>query len=261
MKKRGFTLIELLVVIAIIALLVSILMPALGKARQLAKATVCLTHLKQFGIAWHMYAEDNDGSNLTYGGNWQNGGFWFFQLGPYLGDKGFSKGLSDNNTRILDMMTCPATRPWTPTEFPGSKLTYGSADMMWKFLRTEGSYTINGWMQDNRWQPDNKKFIRKFNKAQQDTPLISDGGWVDCWPSSSEASQAPSLLDLQGAGIAGATYRMGTALPRLMIARHGRAINMVFKDTHAERVPLEHVWSFPWSNDFVPVPNLDLPDQ
>lgn len=60
-RSRGFTLIELLVVIAIISLLVSILLPSLQQARDLAKATVCMTQLAGIGKAMAMYANDNDG--------------------------------------------------------------------------------------------------------------------------------------------------------------------------------------------------------
>jgi prepilin-type N-terminal cleavage/methylation domain-containing protein/prepilin-type processing-associated H-X9-DG protein len=58
--STGFTLIELLVVIAIIAILASILMPALGRARETARTSVCVTNLKQFGIAYHLYIDDHD---------------------------------------------------------------------------------------------------------------------------------------------------------------------------------------------------------
>ena len=60
-KQRGFTLIELLVVIAIIALLLALLMPALDRARELARRSVCLAGLKDLSLAWIMYADDNDG--------------------------------------------------------------------------------------------------------------------------------------------------------------------------------------------------------
>ena len=59
-QGKGFTLIELLVVISIIALLVSILMPALGRAREQTRAVVCLSNLKQAALASYEYAVDND---------------------------------------------------------------------------------------------------------------------------------------------------------------------------------------------------------
>jgi prepilin-type N-terminal cleavage/methylation domain-containing protein/prepilin-type processing-associated H-X9-DG protein len=64
-RARGFTLVELLVVIGIIALLISVLLPALNKARQAAKSTVCLTNLRQMGTAWELYLNQNKG-HLPY---------------------------------------------------------------------------------------------------------------------------------------------------------------------------------------------------
>lgn len=58
--RRGFTLIELLVVIAIIAILMSILMPALNRVREQGKRTTCLSNLKNLQLAWIMYADQND---------------------------------------------------------------------------------------------------------------------------------------------------------------------------------------------------------
>jgi len=59
-KGKGFTLIELLVVIAIIAVLMSILMPVLNRAREQGKRSVCLGNLKTLTLAWIMYADEND---------------------------------------------------------------------------------------------------------------------------------------------------------------------------------------------------------
>lgn len=60
-KKRAFTLIELLVVVAIIALLISILLPSLSRARELSKRTVCAANLRGIGQAMYIYAQDEPG--------------------------------------------------------------------------------------------------------------------------------------------------------------------------------------------------------
>jgi len=59
--RKAFTLIELLVVIAVIALLMSILMPALHRAREQGKRIACQSNLKQMSLAWIMYAQEYDG--------------------------------------------------------------------------------------------------------------------------------------------------------------------------------------------------------
>ncbi len=60
-RQKGFTLIELLVVIAIIAVLMGILMPALQSAREQGQRASCLGNMRQLGLAWTMYADENDG--------------------------------------------------------------------------------------------------------------------------------------------------------------------------------------------------------
>jgi len=59
MRPKGFTLIELLVVIAIIAILVSVLLSVLAQAREKGRSTMCLSNLRQWGMAFRMYADDN----------------------------------------------------------------------------------------------------------------------------------------------------------------------------------------------------------
>ena len=60
-RRRAFTLVELLVVIGIIALIVSMLLPALGRARDQARQVRCLSNMRQLTIAWTMYANDSKG--------------------------------------------------------------------------------------------------------------------------------------------------------------------------------------------------------
>ncbi len=82
-KSEGFTLIELLVVVSIVALLVAVLLPALGQARKVAVTTQCASQLRQQGIAQHMYANDQSDEAFVWTQRFSNG--WFIRLTPYLG--------------------------------------------------------------------------------------------------------------------------------------------------------------------------------
>jgi prepilin-type N-terminal cleavage/methylation domain-containing protein/prepilin-type processing-associated H-X9-DG protein len=124
--KRNFTLIELLVVIAIIAILASMLLPTLGRARDMAKSAQCKNNLKQCGTAMFSYAMDNEDivplySYLGSGGTSRS---WFEYL---TGMKNTAAGYPDEGSDYLinkNVAVCPSINPFA---WGGSKTnTYGT---------------------------------------------------------------------------------------------------------------------------------------
>jgi len=148
--STGFTLVELLVVIAIIALLLSILMPALGKARSLSKRLVCANNLRQIDLAVRLYLDSNndiypcgqdpvsDDPNNPYW-LWMGRG-WRRLVEPYLGGN-----IDANNPSVL---FCPEdTSPqekYESTSYSYSMAFYHSQEQIDGIKDTRYTYDIPG---------------------------------------------------------------------------------------------------------------------
>jgi prepilin-type N-terminal cleavage/methylation domain-containing protein/prepilin-type processing-associated H-X9-DG protein len=123
---RGFTLVELLVVIAIIALLLSILMPSLAKARNLSKAAVCLSNLKNIGMSLSMYHTQNNYYPTAYGyidGESSANGYyhWTAALEPSEYQAPITSG---KYPRTQKQYVCPTHTPggWAPSNFTSARI-------------------------------------------------------------------------------------------------------------------------------------------
>jgi prepilin-type N-terminal cleavage/methylation domain-containing protein/prepilin-type processing-associated H-X9-DG protein len=108
--RAAFTLIELLTVIAIIGILAAILIPVVGRVRESARSSACVSNLRQISTAFTLYAADNGGlipaaMGVNNGGENPTGGFWMVELNPYVGHEQ-PPGTVPNAT-VSEFFACP----------------------------------------------------------------------------------------------------------------------------------------------------------
>jgi prepilin-type N-terminal cleavage/methylation domain-containing protein len=246
-KKSGFTLIELLVVIAIIALLMSILMPALQRVKKQARSVACLSKLKQWGLFFSMYAEDYN-SRFMMGFRTNPPNRWVYALGDYY--------------KWDDEFTCcpNATKPWTDKNGinTGAEGTDVGATMAWGYTTQghwiyqgkpkpmKGSYGINGWVVD---PPAGLE------------PHDHDPSWFWRGPTVAGASYVPLFIEAKRYN--GVPLQTDTPPPtngdfwndeaqmgRFCMDRHDGFAGCLFLDYSARKVGLKELWTLKWHRKY-----------
>jgi len=166
-KRNGFTLVELLVVIGIIAVLISLLLPALSKAREQAQRTKCLSNLHTAGLALNIYANENHQRLPAFKG----GGTWLWDLPYDTRDAIMSHGHERHG------MYCPCgdwqdqDSLWWYSGQPADNIGYAVTGYFWFMKRIDGSYPT---LHDNGAYVDTIAFDRVLHRSPADAELAAD---------------------------------------------------------------------------------------
>jgi prepilin-type N-terminal cleavage/methylation domain-containing protein/prepilin-type processing-associated H-X9-DG protein len=225
-KTKAFTLIELLVVIAIIALLMSILMPTIQKAKKQAQSVICQSNLKQWGLVLNFYADDNNGFFMDGGTPFE----WMEPARPYY--------------KADDMRFCPMVGA---RKNPGAS-NWGGTLNIWVSGEFRGSYGINEFLFNpgpgvtQQWaHPTSMNWRTKNVKGANSIPAFADCLWV---------GGAPHYTDEPPRYEGEWSYSYGNNMKRFCLNRHSEAINVVFLDWSIQRVRLKSLWRLKWNQHF-----------
>ena len=239
--RNGFTLIELLVVIAIIALLMSVLMPALARVREQARTIGCLGNLRQWGLVCTMYAEANSGK--LWRGIGDNAWWWLYQLPENL------KCWKHNKTWFCPTATKPiideqgVTAPtlnifnaWGIYTNPFEGYDAGHAGVA-------GSYGLNSFLLSRPLDTDGQRatYWGTLNnvKGANRVPLFIDALRFDLWP---QETTAPAEYEFEA--------WTNQDMARCCIDRHDGHVGCVFVDASARKVGLKELWTLKWHKAF-----------